>query len=71
MGLNIETVVVELVVRRVLLVVVRRTKSCFDERREVRVEEGNAVVVGFVVEEYPPSLDRMKEWEQRGAKMQL
>ena len=71
MGLNIETVVVELVVRRVLSAVVRRTKSCFGERLEVRVEEGNAVVVEFVVGEYPPILDRMKEREQRGEKMQL
>ena len=69
--MNIETVVVELVVRRVLSAVVRRTKSCFGERLEVRVEEGNAVVVGFVVGEYPPILDRMKEREQRGEKMQL
>ena len=69
--MNIETVAVELVVRRVPLAVVRRTKSYFGGRREVRVEEGNAVVVEFVVGEYPPILDRMKEREQRGEKMQL
>ena len=69
--MNIETVAVELVVRRVPLAVVRRTKPYFGGRREVRVEEGNAVVVGFVVGEYPPNLDKMKEWEQRGAKMRL